>query len=152
MLPKTVFEQLTRASGIRSDRGGDERRSGVRVPLRTIATTYRMDAGRVGDPMSVRIKDVSNTGVAMLTSGKSVQMGGEFLLRLQPPGGMAVWLWCALRRRTEYDRTCTVTTAVFMKLLLPGQGLSPGQEFAKSAWVDVEGETTPDETAFRRCA
>lgn len=151
MLPWLVFEQLTRTSRLRSDRASSERRVGMRIPLKIPLTAHRIDSGKLSEPILVRTKDISRSGLAFIDGGRS-NLSAEFIVRLQPSVGPAVWLWCALRRRNEFDRTCTIYSAAFLKILLPGQDLKPGKEPAKLAWLDVEGEATPEETPFKLSA
>jgi hypothetical protein len=45
-----------------------------------------------------------------------------------------------------------VFSCSFLKILLPGQDLRPGAKPTNLAWLDVEGEATPDEQAFKLSA
>lgn len=152
MLPKAVFEKLTRAPGVRSERKSSERRGSPRVPVRVTAAAFRIDCGRIGPAKTVRMKDLSLTGAAMLTGG-AIELGAEFMIRLQPtPTSSGFWIWCMTVRQTEFDRTCVVTSCAFLKLLAPGQTLAPGRDFASLSWIDVEGDVQPDESTTVRFA
>ncbi len=152
MLPKAVFERLTRAAGVRSERKASERRGSPRVPVRVTASAFRIDGGKIGAAKQVRMKDLSLTGAAMLTGG-AIELGAEFLIRLQPtPTSSGFWIWCMTVRQTEFDRTCVVTSCAFLKLLAPGQTLASGRDFACMNWIDVEGDLQPDEGTTGRFA
>lgn len=147
MLPKGVFEQVTRAMGVRGEVRPNERRAAMRIPIRGQATVHRMIAAKVAEGSTVRLKDISQGGVSMLTAGRS-PVSGEFLLRMQAPTSdtqiwTGLWIWCLLRRQTEFDRTCTVSSATFLKLLLPGQVLAVGRDVNSVKWLDVEGDVVP---------
>jgi len=151
MLPLVVFDQLTRTSGLRSDRTASERRVGVRIPLKIQISVHLIEGGVLAEPIAVRTKDISRTGISFIDGGRS-NLAAEFILRLQPAKCGPVWLWCALRRRNDCDRTCMVFSCSFLKILLPGQDLRPGAKPTNLAWLDVEGEATPDGQAFKLSA
>jgi hypothetical protein len=153
MIPSNVFESLTRAPGLRVERRASERRSAARIAVRAVASACGIQHGTVGQAIPIRVRDLSTTGISFITPS-SVRIPAEFLIRIQSAvasrsGTGAYWLWCQYRRRTECDRTCILTSASFMKILMPGSAVYPGMEVNRVSWVDVEGDTTPSESVFR---
>lgn len=156
MLPNSVFENLTRARNLRIEQRSSERRSSIRVAVRAVASAYRIQHSTVGTPVPIRVRDISTTGISFITQ-HDIRFPGEFLIRIQSAlanrnGSGAYWIWCQYRRRDECDRTCALTSASFLKILSPGNILSPGTNLNAVNWMDIEGDVTPSDLPFRAVA
>lgn len=156
MLPRKVFENLTRARDLRVERRSGERRAAARVPIRLVASVHRLEGGKLSAPTQVRIKDISATGISFITTG-STRIPGEFILKMQPVttssfAASSYWVWCQFKRRDDCDRTCSRTSATFMKILAFGTPMGVGHDVNSLKWLDVEGDSTPSDEAFRMVA
>jgi hypothetical protein len=142
MLPNEILERLTGSHGFRSDHRTGERRGATRIPARCAVMLHGINGGKLGPPVPVRVRDISATGIAFVTPPK-MELGGEFVVKLTPPSGAAVWLWCASTRRNDFTRTVSVQCGAFLKLLSPTQTLAPGKALAEVVWHSVEGDDCP---------
>lgn len=94
--------------------------------------------------MSVRLKDISATGVALLVVAKG-GLSGDFLLGICPKGLDTHWMLCCTRRTSSFDGICTVVGATWEKVLQPGQDIQPGNKLSSMLWLDVAGSITAED-------
>lgn len=132
MLPQAVFDQVVKTSGIRSEVSRHERRGAMRVPMRGMTEVRAIVQGCALPAFNVRIRDVSQTGVAILLMGKQI-LPREFLVRLDMGERRSVTLFCDTRRVSSFDGV-TVVSAQFLKMMLPGQQIIDNLPIATLQW------------------
>jgi hypothetical protein len=138
MLPYTCFDRLSRANGLRTDRSRSERRTATRVPLTGQVLAHSIEHVRAGAAISIRLKDLSAGGVAVMYSERT-RLTREFIVALKPHDTETHFLWCHVRRVVQVDGICRIAGCRFVKLLLPGQTITPGTDITRLSWLDVSG-------------
>lgn len=145
MLPQAVFDQIVKTSGLRVEATRNERRGAVRVPMRGTAEARSLAHNVALPAMNVRLRDVSTTGVAVLLMAKQV-LTKEFLVKLSLGEGRTVLLWCDTRRTSTHDG-CTVVSAMFLKMMLPGQKLGDNLPVSSVKWHTFKPPVAPSSDA-----
>ena len=98
--------------------------------------------------MMIRTRNISVSGISVMSVVRE-PLSHEFVVGLDGGRYGTIWLWTTLCRKTDFDRTCTVTNSVFLRLLVPGQKLLSGTAVDRYAWLDVEGDAMPEERHLR---
>lgn len=148
MLPGAYFDKLTHALGVRTDQRATERRKAIRVPASFRPEIYAVGEGRLSKAMRVRSRDISSTGLAVLAP-KDLPRANQFVLDLKPGDGRERFvLLCKVRRTTKLDGMWTVVGLSFEGVLAPGQTVAPEVAVESLTWIDVSGNTVPDEAAL----
>jgi hypothetical protein len=121
-LSKELFEELTRADGVRSDANGDERRRHTRVPVTIRATLVPMAENGPGAPIQIKVREMSVSGMSFMSSG-DVPVTGLFAAAIPTRKGSMVRLLCEAVR-WQRGTGALVTGAKFVRLLEGSQSVT----------------------------
>lgn len=144
MLPTSFLERLTSVAQLRSFGLTVENRGTLRIPVNLKADAFCVSRDMIGKVVTARIKDVSAAGVGLLVSLKG-GLPPEFVLGICPKGLDTHWMLCKTRRSSTFDGICTVIGASWEKILYPGQDIQPGLKVSTMLWLDVQGQTSPED-------
>lgn len=146
MLPASVLERFTATRGVRFDFSQLGKRGAVRVPLRLPALVYPADNGQVGQPVRVRLKDISLTGVGALLP-RRVRVPRTWLMCLGPQPmttRRSLVLRCETTRAVQAGPWLWLLGGVIDAMLLPGQTLSVGSALQTYRWLATREDTPAD--------
>lgn len=142
MLPQPYFERITRIHSVRTDGRGDERRQKIRLPIVGQATFHPVVSGKLGARSTVRVRDISTTGIGVLLP-ISTQVPGLIALGLSPKDQLEHWLLCRVSRVHDLNTLHRLVGATFEMVLEPHQPVMIGAKLESMKWVDVTGESEP---------
>lgn len=144
MIPAPLFQRITLTGTVRTERRPNERRGAARIPCQIRATLFSIRAGRALPGQSVRLKDISQSGIGVIAP-HDLQLTPDFVIRLSRPGTPDVHLHCKIRRRTSATGGCAVAGCSFERLLAPGQQFAENTSPDTYLWLDVAGTITPED-------
>lgn len=139
MLSESLLERMTNAGSVRSFGASNNRRGDVRVPVSIRAEGMPVEHDRIGAVTSVRIRDLSLTGVGLMVPART-RLTPEIVIGISPKGFDTHWLTVRVRRASVADGICALIGGTWNKILYPGQDVQPGMKMSSLLWVDSTAE------------
>lgn len=144
MLPVSYFERISATWKARTYPNGRERREGMRVDLRGVATLYTLLSEALADETPCRTREISRSGGSLLV-GRKLKPGQEFVVRLPARAdGAEHAMWCKARRSTSID-DLFVVGFTFVKVAYPAQVVKAGVKLDRVSWLAVDGDREPQD-------
>src|SRR5271156_3148231 len=115
-LSQELFDRLAGCSRMRGDKAGQDRRKARRIPVTVRTTLMQLRGGALGPTVSVRLRDISRTGLGLLHT-ESWELGTQLVIDLPSRSDRGIWARVVVTRMQPISATLFLVGARFDRLL-----------------------------------
>ena len=115
-LSPEIYDQIAGCAGMHGEKKGQERRKSRRIPLARRTTVMPLHGGALAPAITVRLRDVSQTGVGLLQPN-NVEVGSTFFIELPRRDEQPIWARVVVTRVRALSSVLFLVGAKFDRLL-----------------------------------